>query len=201
MPRHRAATATGPASAPEERDLAYAASLLSQHAALAQSYTNQLRQRILSSRASLAQRSAEVRRQLLAGASSSQPSSMASTLRQSDRQREFTASLHATQELLSSSLALSSASLSSLTSSTSTLRDVQRQSSAYKGVVKGGSHVITKQMQRARTDRLLILVGLLFFALVCLYIANKRLRIGRLLSLLSQLLLPVHHATPKADEL
>ena len=176
------------AESTDEGEMVYAASLLAQHSALAQSYTNQLRQRILSSRANLAQRSAEVRRQLLTPSHGPSHPSHASSSFPDQRASEFSASLQSTQQLLSSSLQMSTASLTSLSSSTSTLRDVQRQSAVYRGVVKGGSAVITKQMQRQRTDRLLILAGLAFFTLICLYIANKRLRIGRTLSFLSHLI-------------
>jgi Sec20 len=161
-----------------------ASSLLSQHAAIASTYSNQLRQRILASRAGLSQRAKQVRLELLTPAASSRSDTA------QDRRRQFSASLSHTQELLSSSLSLSSASLSSLENSTASLRSTQRQSAAYKDVVKGGSQVITKQMQRAKTDRLLLCCGLLFFLTVCLYITNKRLRIGRILYGLWQLLAP-----------
>jgi hypothetical protein len=153
--------------------------LLAQHAAVAASYPNQLRQRILASRAGLAQRASRARLQLLSSSSSSLSRASASV---DTRRQQFSASLSHTQELMAASLSLSSASLQSLESSTGSLRSASRQSAAYSAVLRGGSKVITKQQQRQRTDRLLLCVALLFFATVCLYIINKRMRISRLLS-------------------
>ena len=168
--------------------------LLSQHSALAASYGNTLRQRLLACRAQLASRSQSVRRELFdstsRSSSSSSPSSSLSSDSSADRQRQFTASLHHTHTMLQSSLSLSAASLSSLSSSTDSLRSTQRHSAVHAEAVKGGSKLITKQMQRQRTDRLLVWCGMAFFLLVCLYITNRRLRISRIIAFIARTLMP-----------
>ena len=168
--------------------------LLSHHRVLAGSYSNTLRQRILACRAQLAAQQQAVRGQLFDSArqqpAAAQAVSVSATTAAADRQRQFTASLQHTAGLLQSSLSLSASSLSSLSSSTDSLRSTQRQSAVHSESVKGGSKLITKQMLRQRTDRLLVWCGLAFFLLVCAYITNRRLRISRIVAFVTRTLLP-----------
>lgn len=87
----------------------------------------------------------------------------------------FTRSLHRTRSLLSDEISRSSSALSTLSSSTRVLGDTGSELVRYDGTLRVGSKLITKQLQRERTDKILILVGLCFFTLVVLYIINKRL--------------------------
>ena len=168
--------------------------LLSRHAALASGYSVSLRQRLLQCRARLSGRSKEVRRELFE--SSAQPASapVSASVLAADRRLQFTAGLQHTHTLLHSSLALSAASLDSLTASTDSLRSTQRHSATHAEAVKGGSKIITKQMQRQRTDRLLVWCGLAFFLLVCVYITNRRLRISRIIAFVTRTLIPNLHS-------
>ena len=176
--------------------------LLAHHSALAHSYSNTLRQRLLACRAQLAARSKAVRSELFvssanglsAAAALPLPLPLAATATAAaDRQRQFTASLHHTHSLLQSSLSMSAASLASLSSSTDSLRSTQRHSAVYSEAVKSGGKIITKQQQRQRTDRLLVWCGLAFFLLVCAYITNRRLRISRIIAFLTRTLVPDIH--------
>ena len=162
--------------------------LLSQHSQLAAGYGVSLRQRLLSCRAQLSNRSAEVRRELLDSSTPSQ--SLPASAAAAERQLQFSASLQHMHSLLHSSLHLSAASLDSLSASTDSLRSTQRHSSVHAEAVKGGAKIITKQQQRQRTDRLLVWCGLAFFLLVCAYITNRRLRISRIIAFVTRTLLP-----------
>lgn len=92
-----------------------------------------------------------------------------------DKNATFTRSLQRTRSLLNDEIARSTSALSTLTSSTRVLGDTSGEYDSYGKTVKIGSKIITKQLQRERTDKLLILVGLCFFTLVVCYILNRRL--------------------------
>jgi hypothetical protein len=87
----------------------------------------------------------------------------------------FTASLQRTKAMLHSEIAQSSSALQTLTSSTRVLGSTNTELHTYGATVGVGRKIITKQLQRERTDKMLILLGLCFFALVVIYIVNRRL--------------------------
>ena len=162
----------------------YAQQQLDKHAAVVENYLNLMRQRLLLCRANMNKHDANIRQQLIAAPSTSSASSTSV----SDQQRQFTSSLSSTHTLLSDSLSMSAASLASLASSTQTLQRTQHQSSVYTHTLKGGHNIISKQLQRKKTDRYLIMLGLCFFCLVCVYIINKRLRISKIIGFVTQLI-------------
>lgn len=77
--------------------------------------------------------------------------------------------------MLSDEISRSSSALDTLQQSTRVLGSTNAEYGTYGATVSVGRKVITKQLQRERTDKLLILVGLCFFTLVVVYIVNRRL--------------------------
>lgn len=77
--------------------------------------------------------------------------------------------------MLSDEISRSSSALSTLQASTRVLGSTSSEYTTYGGTVAVGRKMITKQLQRERTDRLLLMVGLLFFSLVVIYIVHRRL--------------------------
>ena len=93
----------------------------------------------------------------------------------SDKNAAFSASLLRTRSMLSDEINRSSSALSTLQASTRVLGSTSSEYTTYGGTVAVGRKMITKQLQRERTDRLLLMVGLLFFSLVVIYIVHRRL--------------------------
>lgn len=93
----------------------------------------------------------------------------------SDKNAAFSASLLRTRAMLSNEISRSSSALSTLQASTRVLGSTSSEYTTYGGTVAVGRKMITKQLQRERTDRLLLWVGLAFFSLVVIYIVHRRL--------------------------
>jgi len=149
-----------------------------QHAAAVQDLHGHLRTAVLQARAGLERRAVQAHSELI-GANDPE----AAQRRQRQIQQEsaatksaaFTASLLRTKALLRNEIAQSSSALNTLTSSTRVLGSTQSELHTYGATVGVGRKIITKQLRRERTDKMLILLGLAFFALVVAYIVNRRL--------------------------
>ena len=55
------------------------------------------------------------------------------------------------------------------------MEDTRDEYNTFAGVVKSGKGIITQLARRDLTDKLLVLLGVLFFMLTVLYILRKRL--------------------------
>jgi hypothetical protein len=95
---------------------------------------------------------------------------------------QFTGSLLRTRQLLSAALDSSNNSLAKLNDSSNTLSHTNKELLTYKSNLNTGAKLISKQIQRERTDRILIMMAALFFLCCCLYILNKRLRLSSLIN-------------------
>jgi len=162
-------------------------SLYSHHSQLINSYPAKLRQQLIKSKATISSNTSKIRRELFNTETKNNSSPSASLITARHAESEFRSSLNQTTSLLTSALELSSASLSSLNSSTETLRGVDKQNSVYRRTLHTGSRLITAQHQRQRTDRIIIAIGCAFFVSVCIFILNKRMRVTKMIGIINMI--------------
>lgn len=120
---------------------------------------------------------ARIRRRFFANSSHNTAAAPHAHRSAADLKQSFSHSLQATRSHLLSSLDRSQSSLTRLKSSTEELAGTGNELNKYSSTLKVGEKVISRQIQRERTEKRLILIATIFFFLVVLYIVNKRLRI------------------------
>lgn len=144
-------------------------------------YPALLRARMLICKAMLDKKSANARKMLL-GDERIERQRLAKKETAADKSLKLTSSLEHTRDMLAGEVSRSAITLERFRASTSTISSTSGEAKRYAGALRVGDRLLTQQQRRAKTDRALLALSVLFFCLVVVYIITKRLRLQVLTS-------------------
>jgi hypothetical protein len=102
-------------------------------------------------------------------------SNLSTKARIASKNKSFTDGLSRTRALLSSEIKRSAEALASLETGVNTIVDAKKEYAEYGQALGSGKSLINQLTQREITDRVLTVLGFVFFLLTVLYIAQNRL--------------------------
>lgn len=146
---------------------------LAKHTAIADELQSSARRAALSAHRSLEQLSDAERKELIGDSAPAEREKMGDDA--VHRSRQLTEALKRTHQALQQQLDRSAAALNALEGSSHTLEEANDEYTGMGSEVTRGTNLITRLQIRERTDRWMIVIGILFFMLTCLVIIRGRI--------------------------